>query len=166
MVIAIESTSALNADVTGGWIARVLTQIFPVSSKYAMLTNHILRKLGHFIGYALLSWFAFRGWMETLTYRTEQALHRSGKHAHIPPRWHLRAAVLAVLCSMAVAALDEFHQAFVPSRTGVFHDVILDTLGAVFAQFCLLIYWTGKRTHHASAQSIKNSVSAALTREG
>ena len=39
------------------------------------------------------------------------------------------AARALVLCA-AYAALDEFHQSFVPSRTGAVSDVVLDTLGA------------------------------------
>jgi VanZ family protein len=162
MVIAWESVG-LSSDVTGGWITRTLGKLLPLSWEQLMLTNHVLRKAGHFTGYALLSWFAFRGWMETFTYRTEQALLRAGKRTEVRKRWHLRAAVLAVLCAMLVATLDEFHQAFVPGRTGVFRDVVLDTMGAVFAQFCLLLYWTGKRTPKAPAQAkLTNAAPATL----
>jgi VanZ family protein len=165
MVIAWESMG-LSGEVTGGWIARTLGRLLPLSHQQIMLTNHLLRKMGHFTGYALLSWFAFRGWMETLTYRAERALVRAGKHIDVRRRWHLRAALLAVLCTMLVAALDEFHQAFVPGRTGVFHDVVLDTMGALFAQFCLLLYWTGRRTPKAPARQTLGGVPAAITREG
>jgi VanZ family protein len=54
----------------------------------------------------------------------------------------LRAAVLAVLCTIVVASLDEFHQTYLPGRTGVFRDVVLDTMGGVFAQTLLLLYWS------------------------
>jgi VanZ family protein len=128
------------------WIRRLLalfsshitwTQVFYV--------NVIGRKTGHFVGYATLSWFAFRGWMETLTYQRGQFLRRAGRPIGQQRRWHLRAAVLAVLCTAAVAALDEFHQSFIPGRTAAVHDVILDTMGGVFAQMLLLLYWTRRK---------------------
>jgi VanZ family protein len=33
-----------------------------------------------------------------------------------------------------VASLDEWHQTFLPSRTGAFRDVVLDTIGALCMQ--------------------------------
>lgn len=137
-----ESTSALSGEHTARWLHFLLGIFGPISPRRIMLINDVVRKIGHFTGYALLSWFTFRGWMETLFFQTERTLRRRGKHIEIPRRWHFRAAVLAVLCTVVVSALDEFHQAHIPGRTGVFQDVILDGMGALFAQFCLLLYWT------------------------
>jgi len=38
------------------------------------------------------------------------------------------------------AALDEFHQSFVPGRSGNFTDVCIDSIGAIIASFCLFIF--------------------------
>jgi VanZ family protein len=38
-----------------------------------------------------------------------------------------------------VATLDEWHQSFLPSRTGTFRDVILDSSAAVVAQIALFV---------------------------
>lgn len=38
------------------------------------------------------------------------------------------------------AALDEFHQSFVPGRSGNFTDVCIDSIGAIAASFCLFIF--------------------------
>lgn len=128
-VIAIESTSALSSNHTetllrpvvdfflGGWgIAHLHT------------INHLLRKCGHFLGYAVLSWLSFRGWLTTVS-----------AQEHRWRNWSLRAATLAVLTAVLIAALDEFHQSFDPTRTGVFRDVALDSFGGVFAQSVVLI---------------------------
>jgi VanZ family protein len=37
-----------------------------------------------------------------------------------------------------VATLDEWHQSFLPSRTGTFRDVVLDSSAAFVAQIALL----------------------------
>ena len=50
---------------------------------------------------------------------------------------------------MVVASLDEFHQSFLPGRTGVFRDVVLDTMGAIFVQALLLRYWTRRKKNGA-----------------
>jgi len=46
-------------------------------------------------------------------------------------------AVLALAGTAAVASLDELHQSFLPNRTGIPSDVLLDCSGAVVI---LLLY--------------------------
>ena len=47
-----------------------------------------------------------------------------------------------------VACLDEWHQTYLPSRTGNLHDVLLDGSGALVAQIVifLLLYPWGSAT--------------------
>ncbi len=124
------------------WIYRLLSHFSEhVSWAQVFYINVALRKTGHFLGYAALSWFAFRGWMETLAFQREQWLRKTGRATMSSRRWHLRAAVLAVLVTLAVAGLDEFHQSKLPGRTGAVRDVVLDTMGGIFAQTLLLLYW-------------------------
>jgi len=44
-----------------------------------------------------------------------------------------------------VATLDEYHQSFLPSRTGAFRDVILDTSAGLVAQIVLFAILRAKR---------------------
>jgi VanZ family protein len=41
------------------------------------------------------------------------------------------AASLAVASTFVVASLDEWHQHYVPGRVSSFHDVLVDTTGAL-----------------------------------
>src|SRR5207248_4179254 len=50
----------------------------------------------------------------------------------------LSAGLVLLLCA-AYAATDEFHQAFVPSRTASLRDVMTDICGATLA---VLLYWS------------------------
>jgi VanZ family protein len=153
LVIACESTGTFTGARTMIWTHRLLSLFSDhVSLSIVELVNHALRKTGHFFGYAALSWLAFRGWMETMTYKHERFLLKLGRPIG-PRRWHLRAAVLAVLCTIAIASLDEFHQTYLPGRTGVFRDVVLDTMGGVFAQTLLLLYWTNRKLVKTPAES-------------
>ena len=92
----------------------------------------ILRKTGHFVGYATLSLLLFRSWR--------------GTFPRLSTRWCLQWAVLAFVGSALVASLDEFHQTFLPSRTGMFRDVILDSSAALIAQLLLFLILRRRNT--------------------
>ncbi len=57
-----------------------------------------------------------------------------------PRRVDVKMALSAVCLASAYAAVDEYHQTFVPGRTGCLIDVGLDTLGAVFG-VCVVAAW-------------------------
>ncbi len=146
VVIAFESTAYFSGGRTMLWTRRLLALFVDhVSWPLVFEANHILRKTGHFLGYATLSWFAFRGWMETLAYSRELLLLKAGRPVSQRSRWHLRAATLAVLVTIVVASLDEFHQSLLPGRTGMIRDVVLDAMGGIFAQIVLLLFWSARR---------------------
>jgi VanZ family protein len=80
--------------------------------------NHYLRKTGHVIGYGMLGLFLLRGWRATFG-QTRALLWRT--------------SLLSWLGTAFVASMDEWHQSFIPSRTGTWRDVVLDsTAGFVF----------------------------------
>jgi VanZ family protein len=79
------------------------------------------------VGFFTLSWLLFRSW------RASQTL--PGVRV-----WALRWARNAWLMATLVACLDEWHQSYLPSRTGNIHDVMLDSTAALIAQFLLWIF--------------------------
>lgn len=127
IVIAIESTSYLSANNTSHFLYPVLHFLFGISYAHFDPLHHLLRKAGHVFGYGLLSILLFRAWRETF-----------GTSGH--RKWTLRWASLAVLGTALVASLDEWHQSFLPSRTGRWQDVVLDTSAAVGAQVLVFLY--------------------------
>ena len=84
--------------------------------------NVIVRKGGHFFGYALLG---------LLNARTLRAL-----------RGPLRArdALLPWAAAVAWAAVDEYHQSFSPSRGAAVEDVALDAAGAAVGVVFYLLW--------------------------
>ena len=58
--------------------------------------------------------------------------------------WTLRWAIWAIAIAAGYAALDEFHQSFVPSRTASPWDSLLDTVGASAAQIVLWLWHSAK----------------------
>jgi VanZ family protein len=127
IVIAIESSSYLSAHNTGRILYPVLHFLLGVTRKQFEPWHSFLRKAGHVFGYGLLSILLFRAWRETLP-------------AASNPKWTLRWANVAVLGTALVASLDEWHQSFLPSRTGRWQDVVLDTCAGIGAQFLVLLW--------------------------
>jgi VanZ family protein len=134
-LIAWESTSFFAAEKTGTWLAAVLTFLFgSLSPQHFQLAHELLRKFGHLFLYSILSLLCFRAWWATLRAKSGEPLSWRTMLSH----WSLRAAAVALLMTVLVAAGDEWHQTLLPSRTGSIHDVLLDTMAAIFAQLALL----------------------------
>ncbi len=85
--------------------------------------HHAFRKICHLTEYALLAWLVWR------------AVRKPVKNDPRPWRWPEAGLALAVV--FAYAASDEFHQIFVPTRTPMVSDVLIDTSGGA-AALCLL----------------------------
>jgi len=70
-----------------------------------------------------------------------------------------RRALGAIVSTFLLASADEFHQTFVPSRTGAFHDVVIDTVGGLFA----LVLWYGIQEFlaHSDNASVYDDLSGA-----
>lgn len=128
VMIAIESTAMFSADNTSRWLLPLWVHLFgAISPAHWATVHHYIRKTGHFTGYGLVSLCFFHGWSRTL------ALTGRG----LRNLW-IRSAVLAVGCTILVASADEFHQSFLPSRTGRPLDVGIDTCGAIAMQLLIL----------------------------
>jgi VanZ family protein len=127
IVIAIESSSYLSAHNTSRILYPVLHFLFGLSWEQFEPCHFFIRKGGHVFGYGLLSILLFRAWRETL--------HDAGN-----AKWAFRWANIAMLGTLLVASLDEWHQSFLPSRSGRWQDVVLDTCGGITAQVLLLLW--------------------------
>ncbi len=126
-IIAFESTDKLSSDNTGTLLYKLLSHIFGHVNLYNVLVlNFILRKTGHVMGYGILSLLLLRGWRGTLV-RARAAWGRS----MVGLVTFGRTAALAWLGTAFVASMDEWHQSFIPSRTGTWHDVVLDSTAAL-----------------------------------
>ncbi|HEY1658097.1 MAG TPA: VanZ family protein [Candidatus Sulfotelmatobacter sp.] len=130
IVIAIESTAWLSAHNTSRILYPLLHFLFGLDLAHFEVWHFYIRKSGHVVGYAILSILLFRAWRETLP-RIDHA------------QWTLRWTSIAVLGTALVASLDEWHQSFIPSRTGRWQDVVLDTCAGIAAQIVLFLSLPG-----------------------
>ncbi len=60
------------------------------------------------------------------------------------PYWSIVWARTALIGTALVASLDEWHQSFLPSRTGNIRDVVLDSAAALGAQVLLFVFIRGR----------------------
>jgi VanZ family protein len=94
-----------------------------VASRTFLILHFSFRKLGHITEYAILSCLIYI------------SLHGGRQLA-----WHTRTAIWCVLAAGLYSLTDEFHQLFVPGRTGSLMDCGIDAAGASLGM--LVIYGT------------------------
>ena len=129
IVIAIESSAYLSAHNTSRFLYPVLHFFLRLNHAEFEHWHFYIRKGGHVFGYGLLCILLFRAWRETLP-RLSTA------------KWTFRWAGLAILGTALVASLDEWHQSYIPSRTGTIRDVFLDSSAALAA---MVLVWCWDR---------------------
>jgi glycopeptide antibiotics resistance protein len=113
--IFIGSTDLLSAEHTSRFIGPFLRWFAPdISIATIASIQLVVRKCGHLTEYAILA----------------ALLCRAMRHSS-------RGWFVALAISAIYAALDEFHQSFVSSRTGTPWDVLIDCIGALIG---VLIY--------------------------
>jgi VanZ family protein len=143
-VIRAESTDTASAANTGAVLYRVITAIAPrADPSFIEQLNMVLRKTGHFFGYAILSALVVLALRNTNRDRLRDVLQRPWG-IYLRDYWRREWALLGILLTVVTASFDEIHQTFIPSRTGRWQDVVLDTCGAVVIQ--LIIYLLCSRT--------------------
>ena len=122
-VILLASSDAFSAANSGPLLQTIVTTILghALPEDQFHVLHFVLRKASHLTEYAILGALLFR------------ALRADGQ------RWNVRWSAAAVAIAAAVASVDELHQTFVPSRTGAFSDVLLDTAGATLAQILIRV---------------------------
>jgi VanZ family protein len=132
-IIAAESTVAFGADHTSGPLQHffefLLRRHFTQPEWWRL--HMAIRKGGHFTGYGIQSVAWFRAfWM---TWRVND-----------PTRSRVAVHGLAMLGTFFIASCDEFHQTFLPNRSGSFWDVMLDCSGALVLQLVIWVCMTGR----------------------
>ena len=121
VLILLASSDLFSAAHTGLVLQKILAAIFgtTIGPETFEEIHFFTRKIAHLTEYGILGALLFR------------AL-RAGRG-----RWSWRWAATAVVIAACVASMDEWHQTFVPSRTGSPLDVMIDTIGATAAQLLI-----------------------------
>lgn len=153
-VIRMESTDIASSSNTGDWLFDLLRLLFPhIRPWYVWQLNEILRKMGHFMGYAILSLLVFLALRNTYRDRLRPIMQRPWG-IYLRDYWRSEWVVLGMMATVITASFDEMHQAFIPSRTGRWQDVVIDSSGAVAIQLMLYVYsvWKVSRQRDGAGQ--------------
>ena len=78
-------------------------------------------KVVHFIEYAIFALLYYRG----LSY------------GGVRVRWSI--VIIVIMSGIAVAALDEMYQSYIPRRDSSFFDLVMDAAGVVFGTFTAVL---------------------------
>jgi VanZ family protein len=124
-LILAESTNYASAENTGRLLYPLLHFLLGVNRDHFPLWQFFIRKTGHFVGYFTLGLLLFRSWRATIPFPGAN--------------WTIQWATISFFMSAFVASLDEWHQTYLPKRTGSLHDVLLDSSAALLAQILLFM---------------------------
>lgn len=112
-VITLFSSRWFSGDHTSSMLLPLLSALFPGAAPDHLLQVHaVIRKTAHVVEYLILGGLTMR------------ALRLQG--TSLP-----RAMPAAVVLGVLFAAVDEWHQTFVPTRVGAAGDVLIDGAGVL-----------------------------------
>jgi VanZ family protein len=122
-VIFVGSTDLMSTEHTSRIIGPILRWLHPgISPARIEQVQLVVRKTAHVSEYTVLSLLIFRALANTVS-----------------PVRLAGTASITLLASGTFAAMDEFHQSFVLSRTASVRDVMIDIAGAILG---MTIYWS------------------------
>jgi VanZ family protein len=127
------SSDSHSYEHSSRFVEPLLRWLFPqMSQDNIEEIHHLIRKCGHLAEYAILALLLWR------------ALHLSKNN--LPP-WSWPKVGGTLLIVFIYAASDEFHQIFVPTRTPLVSDVLIDTAGGAIGLLALWIFsrWRRRR---------------------
>jgi len=124
IVIYGNSTGAMSASSTGRILRPLLETVFgELTIDQFLFAQLIVRKLAHLTQYAVLGVLAARAFF-------------TSSRSWLQHYWFIAAMILVAAC----AALDEYHQSMIPSRTGTPYDSLIDIAGGTGA-LVLIASW-------------------------
>jgi len=144
-VIFFASTGEFSAANTGLVIRPLLRWLFPhISHERITFVHFLLRKCGHFSGYAILGLLAARAFINS-------------SHAVLRRSWFVVALLLVCLYALS----DEYHQSFIPSRTASIYDSLLDMTGGLAALVLVALWHKRRRRVKSTGAASESSLLAA-----
>ena len=128
-IFVMSQTPGNDSSKQSNFIVDIIIHILPITRD---TLSFIVRKCAHMTEYAILGWlaFAFSG-----TFEMRQKVHY----------------IAALGFAFCYASTDEFHQLFIPGRSGQFTDVCIDTAGAAIGLLLLAILLKIGRRHCAKS---------------
>ena len=127
LLIFTGSSDAKSFQHSSLFVEPFLRWLFPhMTPAHVEEIHYFIRKCAHLTEYAVLALLFWR------------AVRRPVKNDYRP--WSWSEAGVALLLVFLYSASDEFHQRFVPTRTPLVSDTLIDTCGGAAGLFALWIF--------------------------
>ena len=123
-IFIMSHTNGDSSSNQSGFFVEIILKVINIDHN---TLTFLIRKAAHMSEYALLLFFIYYGFKKSTTYKYTLSL--------------------SLLATFLYACSDEFHQLFIPGRSGQLRDVLIDTIGGLF--MLLVIYlWQRKKSSH------------------
>lgn len=121
-IFMMSQTNGNDSSSQSNFIAEIVLKIINIDIE---TLTYVIRKTAHMSEYAILFLLIYYGLHKTITNKSILAT--------------------SLFITFIYACSDEFHQLFIPGRSGQFKDVLIDTSGALI--MLLIIYiWQKKKS--------------------
>jgi VanZ family protein len=128
------STVQFSASNTSRIIRPLLLWLFPdISEERIAFVHFIVRKIAHLSEYAILGLLAARAFI-------------TSSRGALRSLWFLFSLLLVIVYALS----DEYHQSFVPARTGSIYDSLIDMTGGLIG-LLLVALWRKVRDRKVEA---------------
>jgi VanZ family protein len=125
------STEYFSAERTSRIIEPLLRFLVPhITAREIEIIHFLVRKGAHMTEYCITSLLLFHSFRNTLPFQR-----------------HWRWVFYSLMIVIFVAATDEYHQAFVVSRTSSIVDVGIDIVGGILGQGISITHYLVRRMH-------------------
>ena len=119
-VFYLSNQTADDSSTLSQGFLKTFLNLFNLKSETAIITETLIRKLAHFVLYTI-------GGLLIYTHIKTYNLKDDSK------------VILTQIIGTFYAFTDEFHQVFIPGRSGEIRDVLIDSLGIVTGIFFIVI---------------------------
>lgn len=120
-IFIMSHTSGTNSSNQSNFIAEIILKFIDINVE---TLTFLIRKTAHMTEYAILLLFIYYGLSKTITYKYN--------------------LLISLLTTFLYACSDEFHQLFIPGRSGQFKDILIDTIGSIFMIIVIYIWQRSK----------------------
>lgn len=124
-IFIMSHTNGNDSSSQSNFIAQIILRFINVDLN---TLTFIIRKIAHMCEYAILLLLIYYG------------LHKTTKCQYT--------LLISLIISFLYACSDEFHQIFIPDRSGQFKDVIIDTIGMIIMFSIVYLWQKEKKSNH------------------
>ena len=124
-IFIMSHTNGNDSSNQSNFIAQIILRFINIDLN---TLTFVIRKIAHMCEYAILFLLIYYG------------LHKTFKYQYY--------LLISLILTFLYACSDEFHQTFIPDRSGQFKDVLIDTIGMIIMFSIIYLWQKEKNSNH------------------